>query len=901
MLYGRGEEVAKIRALLDGAAAGHGGALVIVGEPGAGKTALLDAAVDIADASWQVLRCAAIRDEAELPLVGLELLLSSTTNGIAALPKRETLRAAFDLSSPSLTDDRLLLGAGTLSLLTELSATGPVLCLIDDAQWLDQISADALSFAARRLGARQIMILLAGRTEFSTPVPDQLRLAPLDSAAARALLAERMPELSPQTRDRALAIAAGNPLALMELPRIMDDALPVGLLALPDRLQRGYQGRIGEQPDSVRLALLVAAADDSGDLALVLRVIADLGVTAEALDGAERSGIVTISGQTIVFRHPLERAAAYRIASFTQRLAVHAAIAAASRTDSYGRAWHLAAASTGPDETAAAALETAATRANNRASRTTAVMALEQAARLSPEPTDRGRRLLLATEAAADIGQWKRALELAAKTEGATPTGPEERARLASVQARIEFERGALPVAHGLFLDAAAHAAVAQPDRAAAMLLDAAVTAWIAADPSGVDVARTRLTELSTSPQHTTLRAAVDYVFAMPYGNHLGRRQSTRTSGRRDGSRFSDAPSVRLALAIQAIGAGDVDRARDILIEVGLRCRDRGMVGWLPAIYSTFGTVEMLLGHLPKAQLMLTTGLRIAHEIDQPNRASHAESRLAVLAAIHGDDARCRRFAQSSLRRSSIDSNAVNIAHAQWALGLLDLGHGRYDEATDRFEALDRSSNRVLGRWTHMMSDAVEAAVRLRDPQRATEPMAALERWFAATRAPWIEAHLLRCRGLLDGDGKCFARALALHAAAHRPLDQARTGLLYGEWLRRERCKTEARAMLRDALRTFEWLDARPWAERARAELRAAGATVAPAARSSAATQLTPQEFEVVRLAAKGATNKEIAARMLLSPKTVAHHLYRAFPKLGVTNRHALTQLDLDHDATAGP
>ncbi|MEU7142210.1 AAA family ATPase [Nocardia sp. NPDC046473] len=902
MLYGRNEEQRRLLALLDAAEAGRGGALFLVAGPGAGKSALLELAVELAGDAWQVLRCTGIQSEAELPFAGLQLLLSPVLGGLGALPERQriTLLAAFGVSPAYLADNRFLVGVGTTSLLTQLSSVGPVLCLIDDAQWLDRPSADALVFAARRLGAHRVAVLFAGRPEFAAPGVPELRLPPLDTAAARRLLAEHARELPGEIRECVLATAAGNPLALLELPKMNIDTLPVGPLPLPERLQCGYQGRIADQTADVRLALLVAAAEETGDLALVLRVLAGLGATADALSAAERSGMISVVGPSIAFAHPLQRAAAYRSAPFPQRLTVHAALAAALADQPDRRAWHLAAAATGPDETAAAALEAAAHRAYHRTGYATAAMALERAALLSTDRTARLRRLVRAVEAAADAGQPDRALRLADETERSTSPGPDERARLADVRARIEFERGSVRVAHRLLVDAAADIATAQPDRAAAMLIGAAAAAWFAGDLAEVAAARVRMAELNLGRQRAALLAVLDGPLAVHSADRRAGVRLIRSTVRSGRTLPDNGPSPQLTLAQLAMVVGDADDARDILAELTARCRDRGMVGWLPAVCGTLGTAEVLLGHFHEADAALTEGLRIAQEVDQPNRICQANAMLAVLAAIRGEEQRCHELAERCLRKQSTDFNAVDLAQAEWALGLLDLAYGRYEAAVDRLENLYDSPYRALGQWVHLMGDRVEAAVRLRRPDRARVPLLILEQWSAATHSPWIEACLLRCRGMLDSDGDAYARALVMHAAEQRWFDHARTGLLYGEWLRRERCKTEARSVLRGSLRTFERLDARPWADRARTELRAAGEAVAEP-RSDLAALLTPQEFEVVRLAATGATNKEIGSKLLLSPKTVAHHLYRAFPKLGVTNRHGLAGVDLDTTAVPDP
>ncbi|MFE7796858.1 AAA family ATPase [Nocardia sp. NPDC057440] len=860
MLYGRVEEQLQIRALLNGAAAGQSAVMLIVAEPGTGKSALLNLAARMAGNSWLVLRCAGIENAPEAPLGGLRPLLAPAIGHIGGLPGRQRaeLLAVFGVLDMPPAADRTQVVIGVVALLTELSSTQPVLCLIDDAHWLDQTSTEVLLSAARRLRHERIAILLAGGPEFSRHGLPELRLAPLGVATRGVLAAARTTEL----RDRATATPMGR------------------------------RNDIVDRPESAQTAVLVAATEETGDLDVVLRVLAHLGLTVDALEAAERSGVVTVMNQSIDFPNPLERAAVYRNAPFTQRLAVHAALAAALTDQPDRRAWHLAAAATGPDETAAAALEAVARRAATRTGYAGAATAWERAARLSPDPIARAGRLAAAAEAALDAGQHERALELADETVHSMGARPEERARLAIVRARVEFDRGSLRAAYRLLVDGAADLASVQPRFAARLLIGAATAAWTTGDLSAVATARITMAELDLGQQRAPLLASVDGLLALHSNDHAAGVRLIRTNVRHTRSQPSSRPTVLVAVANQAAAAGDLDDARDILVELARMCRELTMDGSLPAVNGALGTVEMLLGHFREAEAALTEGVRIAREVNQPNRVGQAESILAVIAAISGDEERCRKLTKHALCQASTDFNAIDIAHAEWALGLLDLGYGRYEAAIDRFEALWERPDRALGQWIHLMSDRVETAVRLRSPDRAREPIAALEQWFAATHSPWIQAHLLRCRGMLDGNGEAYARALELHASEQRWFDHARTALLYGEWLRRDRSKTKARSVLRGAWRTFERLYAEPWAERARTELRAAGEAAAPAG-SDPAALLTPQELQVVRLAAAGATNKEIATRLLLSPKTVAHHLYRAFPKLGVTNRNGLARVDL--------
>ncbi|MFC6373059.1 AAA family ATPase, partial [Nonomuraea thailandensis] len=350
-LHGRKQEQERLGRLLDGAAAGHGGALIVLGEPGGGKSALLRWAGSTP--GFQVLSCTGVESEAELPFAALQLLLAPAMRCLPALPdpQAQALRGAFGLAAPGV-EDRFLVGLAALSLLAEVAADGPVLCLVDDAQWLDRPSAEALAFAARRLAAEGVLVLFAAREGFVLPGVPELTIERLDGEAARALLAEHDPGLAGHVRDRLLAEADGNPLALLELPRTETGDL--GPLPLPHRLQDAYHRRIGRLPEQTRTALLVAAAEESGALAGVLRAMEELGVPAGALAAAERDGLVTVSAQSVAFRHPLIRTAAYRGATFTDRLAAHAALASALAGDGDRAAWHRAAAVTGPDEEVAA-------------------------------------------------------------------------------------------------------------------------------------------------------------------------------------------------------------------------------------------------------------------------------------------------------------------------------------------------------------------------------------------------------------------------------------------------------------------------------------------------------------------------------------------------------------------
>ncbi|MFC9246753.1 LuxR C-terminal-related transcriptional regulator [Streptomyces sp. NPDC057136] len=902
MLHGREREEQEIGRLLSEAGAGRGAALAVVAEAGGGKSALLRRAAESAalqesaaeGAGFQVLRCTGIESESELPFAALQLLLTPALGRLDALPvpQADALRAALGLAPPG-GADRFLVGVAALSLLAELSAEGPVLCLVDDAQWLDQPSADALLFAARRLAAESIALLFAGREEFSAPGLPELRPARLDRSAARSLLAEHAPELPSHVRDRVLAEAGGNPLALLELPRTDVDLLSVGPLPLPHRLQETYQRRIAELSGDTRTALLVAAAEESGELSTVLRVLGAFSLAADALAEAESAGLVDVTDRSIAFRHPLMRAAAYQGAPFTRRLAVHAAITDALTDDPDRAAWHRAAATTGPDEEAAAGLAAAAVRAGERTGYATAAAAWERSARLTPPGPLQVRRLVSAAETAADAGQSDRALQLSGEA-GRLTDDPLELARLAGVRARVECEHGSLRSAFEVLVPAADAVAPLAPGLAAEMLVEAARTAWTTGDPGRVEHAHRRLLALPLDPSRAAMIQSVAGALDLVSGDagagvallrkHVASAREVRAG----------MLSLRLTLALQAQLIGEFTAAQDMLLALADECRTLGMVGRLPAVLSALALAEAHLGRFRDAAAAADECRRIAGDTGQPGRIAQAEAMLAFLAAVGGDEETCRTLGERSLRTFAAESNAVAASRGEWALALLDLGLGRHEAALDRMEAASRGPVRFGGYDVAFAADRVEAAVRLGRPERAAEPLARIAWWADVAPGPWPEAMLLRCKALLGGHGEAYAQALRLHAEdGGRPFDRARTGLLHGEWLRRQRRKTEARTQLRDVLETFERLGAVPWADHARAELRAAGEGSVQATETDLAALLTPQELQVVRLAATGATNKEIGSQLFLSSKTVGHHLYRAFPKLRVSTRTELARLDL--------
>ncbi|MEV6767580.1 LuxR C-terminal-related transcriptional regulator [Nocardia sp. NPDC051030] len=893
MLYGRVVEERRISTLLSEAARGRSGAVAVIAGPGEGKSALLERAAELVDDSWRILRCTGVETAVELPFSGLKQLLRPALHHSAALPEPQyrALCCALGLEETAEHPERFLVGLATLSLLAELSAEGPVLCLIDDAQWVDQPTVDALLFTARRLGAESVAVLFAGRPDFNAPGLPQLHPAPLDPDQARALLAERSPNLPVELRERVVAQSAGNPLALLELPGMNLDSMPVGPLALSDRLQSGYQEHITTLPAATRVALLVAAADETGELGLVLRVLDALGFGPDTLADAELTTMITVSGQSVTFRHPLLRAAAYRIAPDDQRRAVHAAIAEALVDDPDRRAWHLASAATGEDETVAAALESAAIRAYDRTGIGTAATAWQRAALLSPDPVDKVRRMVKAIENAGDAGQFARARSMAEFTR-TLPTDPVQCARISTVLATIEFEHGSPAAAHRLMLNGAAEAARDDPALAAVILLSAGRVAWADGDLAAMRKARDMLAELAASPDRDRFLHAFDGFLKLYDEDPTEGITLLRAYTAAEPEFRNREADVRFVLVTTALETGDVDTAREVLAEMAELSRVQGRLRWLATTENWLGHVEFVAGRFREAELLSTEGRRIGQSIEAPLRVTHAEANLALVAAVTGDEQRTLKLATAGLARPDIA--VLHRVQFDWALAVLDMACGRYAAALERLEELDKTPLHRQARWLLAYADRVEAAFRLNQPERAAAPLAALRVWADALEAPWARAFVLRGEALLEGDPEKFARALELHAAQGRWFDRARTGLLYGEWLRKQRNLADARIELRDALQTFERLGAHTWAALVRTELRAAGEGAVPEASSGLAALLTPQELQVVRAAAAGATNKEIGARLFLSPKTVGHHLSRAFRKLGVSSRVELARLELD-------
>jgi DNA-binding CsgD family transcriptional regulator/tetratricopeptide (TPR) repeat protein len=922
VLHGRAREQSVIDRLLADARAGRSGVLVIHGEAGVGKTALLEYAATAAGAvasgavAWgdapshgaapagpaglRVIRGVGVPSEAALPLAGVHLLLGSTLERRSVLPapQRQALDAALGLRHAG-PQDRFLVGLAVGSLLAELAQDGPLLCLVDDAQWLDHASAEALVFAARRLDGEPIAVIFAAR-DHEVPIGisglPELQLGGLDGAAAAALLAEHGgSELPPLARAQILAEARGNPLGLVELAAAQRGAAPAaagvspGGLVLTDRLLGAFDGQAGRLPQATRTLLLVAAAEDSGDLGVVLVAAGALGVQAADLAPAEQAGLVRIADATVRFRHPLVRAAVYQGAALGQRLAVHRALAEALHgpADADRRAWHLAAAATGPDEQVAAELERTAARAMGRGGYAAAVAVHERAVQLTVDPAARARRLTLAAEAAAEVGDFDRALGLAARATGQTGD-PIVQAQLASVRAVAGFARGQLPAAHRSLVEGAALSGERDRPRAVRMLMNALQIAWFVGDRALIADTAERLQVLGSSVEGPLaplvrlmlcLAAQADerVTDGLPPLADLVAAARRSRAGHRDDLAM---------IAMVCLVAGRNADARDLSAGLVADARAQDRIGSLPALLVCLAQALVFDGRHGEALASASEALRIAHDTGHTPWTSEATAILAYLAAVDGDEARCRELVDGVLAAPATHAASVGTPWVPWALSLLDLTHGHLDTALVQLEAISRGPTRYHASALRSVPDLVETAVRVGQPQRATEPLARFSQWAQRADTPSTDALVERCHGLLDANGDAerhYLAALKLHESS---FEQARTQLLYGAWLRRARRKVEARTQLRAAVDYLDRIDATPWAKRACAELRATGATVPR--RRTGQPRLTPQELQVVRLAAQGLSNRDIAAQLFLSPRTVGYHLYKAYPKLGITSRNDL-------------
>lgn len=901
MLLGRNAELKRIDRLVADAREGRGGGLIFEGEPGMGKTALLRHAAGQATAGLRVLAVRGAEGEARMPYAALHMMLRPFADRLDELPgpQAEAMRGVFGMG-PVAGQDRFLVGLGTLGLLTGLAAEQPLLCVVDDVQCIDTLSIGTLGFVARRVGCDPIGLVAAvgqqhkGAFRLRNPanVPVVL-LEGLENDAAIVLLGREFPNLPKFLRDRVISEAEGNPLALLELPKAIGDGVMFG--SAPARLTGRLRDAFSGQTDSIvgpaQVLLVVIAAEGAGDLGTVVRAAEALGVPSAALTEVEQAGLIVVEAGSVRFRHPLVGAATYHGASFMQRQAVHRALASALRDgDPEGSVRHLAMATLAPDEGVAAALERTARSAARRDGPAAAAAVYERAAQLSEENTGRARRLAAGAESRTEAGHFRRAEELRATAERLTEE-PSVRARLIHLRGRLEFASGRPREAARLAIEGGRTYAVDDPVEAATLLVTASYFAARSGDLPLAGEAVALLDTLDLPQEHALLPqitqartyhrmvtgGTVDVSLLVPVGSSSDRCRATAAG--------------MLNLVGHAWSALEVASA----LAADMRARGEGARLANAMFHESYAKAH--LGRHLAAVEEAETALTLAEDTGHGPLAAHIRGLLARVAALEGDADRCRTLAGESIRYAQEHGMPPVAADAGWALGLLELGQGRYESA------LSRMANRWPGwpysaLWTRSTADHIEAAVRAGDPATATRLLSELEQASQRLPDPCAPAVVARCRALA-GDAehadRNFLAALEPGPCDDQPFEQARTLLDYGRWLRRAHRKADARVRLRAALEIFQRMGAAPWAACAQGELRATGACSGAAARTQGlAARLTPQERQVVRLALTGATNRDIGAQLFLSPRTVAQHLHHAFPKLGVATRTELARLDLD-------
>ncbi len=905
-LVGRERECGLIDRMLADAMRRESGSLVIRAEAGMGKTALLRYARDRAE-GMRVITATGVEAESDLDYSGLHSLVRPILNLLPRLPEpqRAALAAALGLA-PAAGADRFLVSAGVLSLLAAAAEDHPVLCLADDAQWLDVPSAGSLVFAARRLGAEGVVILFAAREgesrRFDGPGLDELVLDGLDSTSAGALLDRGDRDLAPSVRDRLLADAAGNPLALIELPACLSDAQLRGRARMPDslplssRLQLAFRQQIERLPRATQSALLLAAADDAGDLAVIVPAAAGLGLPEDALDAAERAGLIETDGLELIFRHPLIRSAVYESATSSERRRAHGALADACRADEHAdrRLWHLAVATLAADEEIAHGLEGAAERSRMRGGHASAATAFERAASLSETESARGRRLAAAARAAYVAGQPGRASDLVNRSLPIADRA--DRAHLLGLRGVIDANAGLLPDAvrtmhEGIRLSD-------DPSQSLEMLLEACLMATYIGDTERLASICRHASEFPPATDIDRFIVILLTAGAAELEGDFTRAEQLSADAIELAARLDDARCLIWAstTAGRAGAQGDGLAYANRAVQLA---RERALVSTLP--YALQAQAAQLFG-LSRFDLVYAAaeeGRHLALDIGQPWIASLNVSYLAIVDALRGAEQVVHDHndeQQALVAASGPTRISANVAYAE---GLLELGLGKPSEALERLlvpiTTVRPQSNPVVVR---AVPDAIEAAVRAQQIDEVTEEFKRYESWVERFPHPARRALLARCRALID-DSRAeghYTDSLALDALP--PFERARTELLYGEWLRRNRRRIDARVHLRSALDEFEQLGVPPWADRARAELRASGET---ARRRDPSTRdhLTPRELHIAGLAAGGLTNPEIGAQLFLSPRTIDYHLRKVFAKLGISSRAELASVDLGEPVAA--
>ena len=884
--------------LVEAVRAGESQALVVRGDAGVGKTALLDyLAVRASDAGCQVARSAGVQSEMELAFAGLHQLCGPIMSRAKRLPvpQQGALRTAFGLAEGP-PPDRFFVGLAVLGLLSEAARERPLICLVDDQQWLDRASAQALGFVARRLVADPVGLVFAAREPGGdlAGLPE-LEVGGLGEEDARALLdAALAGPLDAQVRDLIVAETRGNPLALLELPRGLSPAELAGGFGLPGAaplagaIEDSFARQLETLPDQTRRLAQLAAADPSGDRSLVWRAAGQLGIPVHAGEPAEDAGLVEFGGQ-IRFRHPLARSAAYRSASLPDRRQLHAALAEVTDpiSDPDRRAWHRAQAAAGPDEEVAMELEQSAGRARARGGLAAAAAFLERAVLLTADPARRAERALAAAQASFQAGTFDAALELAAMAEDG-PLDEFQGAQVDLLRAYVAFASGFASDAPALLLKAASRLEPFDPDLARQTYL----AAWGAAGMAERRVGAPVLLELCRAVQALPppgdprpLDLLLDGL-ALLITDGPAAAAATMQRAAQELTRMPVEDVLQWGwMAVSAASTlWDVEGLHAISARQVQLVRDAGALAQLPLYLAQLGIALPWLGDFTGAAAVIAETNSVAAATGSPI----APYTLLRLRALQGREAEATVLIATAIELAA-GGQGIAAVHAHWAAAILYNGLARFDDAASAAQqAISECTVPFQTMW--MLPELIEAAARRGDAELAREALAQL----AATTQPagtevalGIEA---RCRALLS-DGvaanELYREAIDRLGRTQLRTELARAHLLYGEWLRGENRRVDARDQLRAAHNQFTSIGMEAFAERARKELLATGEAV----RSHSAEtreQLTPQEEQIARLARDGLSNPEIGAQLFLSARTVQYHLRKVFTKLGISSRREL-------------
>jgi len=898
-LIGRDDEVARVDALLD-RVRDRGGALVIRGEAGIGKSALLDRVRGRASSfGARTLATMGVESESELAFAGLHQLLRPIERRIEKLPGplRQALEAAFgvdDLVEP----DPFRVALAAYRLVSDAGDSSPLLLIADDAQWLDRSSLDVLTFIARRLDNEPVVLIAALRDGFATALEEArlpvLRLDRLSSSDSGTLLDRVAPGLSPDARTRVLAEAAGNPLGLVELARAMPESRdPVELLSptpatLTARLERAFGARLDTLGADTRLVLLAAALDGRASVEELLSAataVAGNEVLLSALDSAAASRLAEVHGSEVRFHHPLIRSAVESMAPPAQRIAMYAALAEVVR-DPERRLWHRAASTLGHDEEVASALDEQAQIARRRAAVMVAAAALERAAMLTADPRRKGERLVRAAELVYDLGLIDVVRRLLSDADP-LEVGPLEAARFAWLHQMISgdvwFEKGAART-----FVAIADQMLAGGDRDAALrsLVPIAHRCWWTRCRAEtrkyvVDAAE----GIGFSDDDPRLLAVI--ALANP---ELTAPSVWRRVARIRLQELTD-PVAAMYVGIAAEKAGDFAGGSRFLARAVEQLREQSRLGMLTQALVHYAWAATYAGDWEAAEAAGSEAGTLARDTRQPQFGLTGQLVGALAAALRGSESDLEAVLTGPEQTLTAMQGGPLLAPAHLARGAAALSEGRHDDAFRAlwpvFDEDDPSYHRFM-RWPAVL-DLVEAGGRGEHAARVAKVMGELEEIASRSEPPILRAGLACARPLLsDGDRAeaLFVTALGEESGSFAFL-RARTLFSFGRWLRRQRRSAHAREPLRDAINLFDALGARRWSERARQELRATGEKIGPRT-ADARDRLTAQELQIAQLAAAGLSNREIGERLFLSHRTIGSHLYRIFPKLGITARAQL-------------